>query len=254
MRLDSGARSPYSLHAGIAIERQLTGKTSVAIGYTRSRGVRLFRMLDINAPVAQVRPDPAFGPVRQITASGASVSNSLNVNFTGSLGRVFRGTIVYTLAGISDNLYNGLPPNSYDLSREWARAGSDRRHRLRILGSFRLWRQIELGAIFSAETGSPYEWALGEDINGDGEAAERPDGVRRNALRGPGAARLDLRLARRFALRDDGPELTLRLDAFNALNMVNYTRVVGNQSSPFFGQRVAAEEARRLQAGVELEF
>jgi hypothetical protein len=44
------------------------------------------------------------------------------------------------------------------------------------------------------------------------------------------------------------------VDAFNILNQLNYTAIVGNMSSPFFGQPVAARAARRMQLTLEFKF
>ncbi|MGH9674365.1 MAG: TonB-dependent receptor, partial [Bryobacteraceae bacterium] len=169
------------------------------------------------------------------------------------------GTIQYVLSRRENDVDGDseLPPDSADLRNEWARAGFDVRHRLRLLGSWDLPGGLTLGSIFRAQSGSPYEWTTGLDVNHDGRAAERPAGVRRNALEAPGSATLDVRLSRRFQTRhgdEDSPEITLSADAFNALNRANYTRLIGNQSSPFFGLPVAATPARRLQIGLALEF
>jgi hypothetical protein len=43
-------------------------------------------------------------------------------------------------------------------------------------------------------------------------------------------------------------------DAFNAFNQVNYGQFVGNQNSPFFGQPVSADSARRMQFTVRFSF
>ena len=72
-------------------------------------------------------------------------------------------------------------------------------------------------------------------------------------------ADLDLRWSREFTLRrgkkkDDEVKATLALDAFNVLNEVNYSSFIGNLSSPFFGQAVAAQPPRRLQLSVRLKF
>ena len=46
----------------------------------------------------------------------------------------------------------------------------------------------------------------------------------------------------------------MALDAFNATNRVNYATWVGDLSSPFFGQPVAAKPPRRLQLMGRFEF
>jgi hypothetical protein len=82
--------------------------------------------------------------------------------------------------------------------------------------------------------------------------------VPRNGVQGFGAANLDLRLSREFKLtgsdKDDAPSLDASLEAFNLLNRVNFTNLVGNLSSPFFGKPVSARPARRMQLRLEFKF
>jgi hypothetical protein len=70
---------------------------------------------------------------------------------------------------------------------------------------------------------------------------------------------LDLRWSRDFTLikgkkKDSGVKGTLAVDAFNVLNKVNDVSFVGNLSSPFFGQAIAAQPPRRLQLSFRLKF
>ena len=79
----------------------------------------------------------------------------------------------------------------------------------------------------------------------------------RNSLQGPGFAELDLRWSHDCLLgkaKKDGPRVTFALDAFNVTNSVNFAGYIGNLSSPFFGQPVAAKPPRRLQASARLSF
>jgi hypothetical protein len=69
---------------------------------------------------------------------------------------------------------------------------------------------------------------------------------------------LDLRWYREFRIqplkKDKSPSLTFSVDAFNLLNRVNYQNYIGALSSPFFGQAVATQPARRMQLGLRLQF
>ena len=260
VRFAPNLRLPYQTQFSFGLERELRRSLTLAVNYTWVRGTKLFRSLDRNAPLPTdfMRPNPAFGEVRELEASGTQKTHGLSVDLRGRLGGIFRGAVLYRW-GRSYNDVGGeddLPPNSYDLRGQWARADYDRRHRLRLLGTMDLPWEFELGTIFSAGSGRPYELTTGQDLNQDGMAIERPDGVGRNALQGPGEVEMDLRLAREFRLRpgEDAPVVELRLDSFNVLNRVNVERVVGNLSSPFFGQPVGADSARRMQFSVEFEF
>jgi hypothetical protein len=82
-------------------------------------------------------------------------------------------------------------------------------------------------------------------------------GVPRNSLHGPGYLNLDLNLARDFFLTKagkEGPTATIGISSFNVLNHTNDVTYIGVISSPFFGQAVAAQPARRMQLDLELKF
>jgi hypothetical protein len=142
--------------------------------------------------------------------------------------------------------------------REWSRADFDARHRLNLLGNITPGKGFNLGVALSLNTGTPYSITTGRDQNHDGLASDRPAGVSRNSLQGPGYAGLDLRWSRDFFLlrskKEKGPAITPALDSFNVLNRVNYSAYVGNLSSPFFGKPVAANPSRRLQLSIRFRF
>lgn len=252
---------PYTLQFSLGIERQIARGTTVAINYTGARGYDLFRSLDVNAPPPPfylARVDPAHGVIRQIQSNGRLVSHSLQMTVRGKITRFFNGSIQYVLGrAMNDtNGINSMPPNSYDLSGEWARANSDQRHRFDLLGSFKPGPWFTLGVALSVRSGRPYNLTLGRDVYNTGNANARPAGVGRNSLQGPNYAQLDLKWSREVPLKkgdDEGPKLTLGVEGFNVLNRVNYSGYVGNLSSPFFGQAVSAQPPRRLQFSLTFE-
>ena len=153
---------------------------------------------------------------------------------------------------------NNFPANNYDLSVEWSRTDFDQRHRFSLLGTVTPGKYFKLGSAVSLYSGQPYNETTGRDDNHDGLANDRPAGVRRNSLQGPGYADLDLRWSRDFffaaARKDRGPAVTLGFDAFNVLNHVNYVSYIGNLSSPFFGKPIAAQPSRKLQVSFRFRF
>lgn len=77
-------------------------------------------------------------------------------------------------------------------------------------------------------------------------------------MQGPGAAIVDLRWSKEFELKKakNGaePKFTIGVDAFNVLNRTNFTGIVGNLSSPFFGLPVASRPARRIELSFNFSF
>jgi hypothetical protein len=264
VRFAPNLRSPYSVQYSVGVERQLKKSLTWTLTYQGTRGVRLFRSRDVNAPPPPLylaRPDPAIGVLRQIESSGRLESHSLETAVRGNLSRFFDGMLIYAL-GRSDNNTDGIrafPADSYDLSGEWSRASFDTRHHFYAYGTLNAGRFFRLGLILSASSGRPYTLTTGRDENRDGFARDRPPGVRRNSLEGPGAVTLDLRwskdlFGRAKKKKETGPSAAVALDAFNVLNRVNLGNSVGNLSSPFFGRSISAAPARRLQASLSFKF
>jgi len=250
--------SPYLLQYSLGVECQVLPKTAVTLHYTGVRGVKAFRSRDLNAPAQPLwlRPDAGLAVVRQIESSARLASHALDAGLRGDLSRFFNGGLRYALGRAYNDTggIDSLPANSLDLTGEWARADFDRRHRFELYGVLKLGRFFRLGTSLSLRSGEPYSLTTGRDDNRDGSAKDRPAGVRRNGLEGPGSATLDLRWSREFPLREKGPQVTISLDAFNVLNRVNYSGYVGNLSSPFFGRAVSARPARRVQVSAQFEF
>jgi hypothetical protein len=181
----------------------------------------------------------------------------------GSVTHYFSGMVQYVLGRAYNNVsgargINSFLANSWDLRGEWGRADFDARDRFNLLGSVTPRKAFNLGMAVSLNSGMPYTITTGLGDNHDGLDNDRTAGIPRNSLQGPGFANVDFRLSRDFFLasskREKGSTITAGVDAFNALNRVNYTGYVGNLSSPFFGKPVSANPSRRLQLSLRFRF
>lgn len=261
-RFAPDARNPYTLQTGAGVEVQLDKSTALTVHYTYAKGVSLFRSRDVNAPRPPfaARPNASFAQIRQFESSGGQIAQDVEVTLRGKITRFFSGTARYAHSRAENDTSGifGFPAYNYDTASEWSRADFDERHRLALTGTAKAGRWLNAGILFTARTGRPYSLTTGRDDNHDSLAADRPPGVRRNTLEGPGNATLDVRLAHDFQLdaakKEKGPAITLSLESFNLVNRVNYVTYVGNLSSPFFGRPVAAFPARRMQVGCRFSF
>jgi outer membrane receptor protein involved in Fe transport len=254
---------PWMLQYSASVEHQLGKATSASVTYIGSRGFDQFLSRDINAPPPPLflsRPDPTRGVVRDIESSGKMVGNSVQFTLRGQVSRFVYTQAQYTLSETRNDTsgINWMPPNSYDLSQEYARADFDQRHRFDLLGTINAGSLFTMGASIALYSGRPYSITTGHDDFNTGVANARPVGVPRNSLVGPDYADLDLRLSHDLALdrarTSGGPVMTFGLDLFNVLNRVNDVAYIGTLTSPFFGQAVAAQPPRRLQLSVRARF
>ncbi|HEX7288527.1 MAG TPA: TonB-dependent receptor [Candidatus Angelobacter sp.] len=254
--------APYQIQGSIGVDKQIGKKNSLSIEYTTLRGLKLFRMRDLNAPllVSGVRPNPAFVKIDQFESTGSSRANSVGVTYRTAIANRVEVLSQYTWSRSYDNtsgmLY--LPADNFNLAPEWGRSDFDRRHRINVAGIVQLPYGFKFGTITTISSGIPFNITTGFDANHDGVANDRPAGVGRNTGIGPMYSDVDIRVSRRFVLgaqREHGTRyLEVRIDAFNALNQVNATNYIGVLSSPLFGQANSALPARQLQLSMKASF
>ena len=84
-------------------------------------------------------------------------------------------------------------------------------------------------------------------------ATLRPGTANPGDIRGPGSWIVNASLVKGFRLTDQ-VRLDVRLDAFNALNRVNYNNPNTNITSPDFGRILGSQQPRTAQLGARLSF
>ena len=259
--LDPRTRIPYTLQYSIGVERQITAKTTFSAVYIGNRGIDVFRSIDANAPPpgSVVRPNPALGQVREMQSDGYLKGNALELTFRGKINKYFSGQVQYT-TGRTDNNTSGItffPASSYNAAADWGRSDNDRLHKFDLLASTQAIKFFTLGAALSVYSGKPVNITTGGDDNHDGILNDRPAGIPRNTMPGPGMIDLDLNLSHDFPLSKAKKEtkvISLSLNSFNVLNHPNYVTYIGAISSPLFGKPVAAQPPRRMQLDVQFKF
>jgi hypothetical protein len=259
--LDSHSRIPYQIQYSMGVERQVTAKSTASAVYIGNRGIDSFRSIDANAPVGAsiFRPDLALGQDRQIQSLGYLKGNALELTFRGKPSKYFSGQVQYTLSRTYNNS-SGItffPANSYNPSADWGRSDNDRLHKFDLLASSQPTRFFTLGVALSLYSGKPVNIITGSDDNHDGIINDRPPGVVRNAMHGPGQISLDVNLSHDFPLskrKNEARILSVSLNSFNVLNHPNYVTYIGTITSPLFGGPAAALPPRRMQLNVQFKF
>lgn len=257
-----GLVAPYQIQGSVSVDKQIGKKSSLSVEYTTLRGLKMFRMRDVNAPppATGLRPNPAFVKIDQFESTGSSQSNACSVTYRTAFANRFELLSQYTWSRSYDNTSGMfyLPADNFNLAPEWGRSDYDRRHRLSLAGIVQLPYGFKFGTITAIGSAIPFNITTGSDANQDGLANDRPAGVTRNTGNGPMYANVDIRLSKRFVLgshREHGTKyLEMRIDAFNALNQVNATNYIGVLSSPLFGQANSALPARQIQLSMKTSF
>lgn len=262
--LAPNAKIPFQVQYGLSIERQLGEKATGVISVYSARGFDTFRSVDINAPTPEsgytVRPDPAYGRIRQMQSESYWRGNGMDISYRGRLNKYFSGFGHYTWSHY-DSATGGIgwyPQNQYDPGNEWSRSGWDRRNRLGMYAMFHPEGVLNLSAGIFANSGSPWTVLTGTDLYGDGLFNTRPEGVARNSETTPSYVDLDLRWGHDFAITpnkdDEAPRLGFSAGAFNLLNHPNPNGIDPVETSSDFGQVTSVAPPRRIQLGMRLQF
>jgi hypothetical protein len=246
--------------------------------------------------VDRMRPlYPVIGNIYQMESSAESFSKNLGVRvYTPNnlaIGRIgINGFVQYTLGWSNDN---SSAVNQYDWQSEWARSAFDTRHRMFSNVSFRMPLATTLSFFINANSGRPYSITTGQDNNGDQATNDRPTGVARNSLIGPGSYNVSMNFSKQFSLRKPettqsagnapapspgtpqmiiagpggpavisapgvsntpGPKANFSVNVNNLLNNTQNRGYFGVLTSPLFGRSTGAAAGRTVILGLNFTF
>jgi hypothetical protein len=262
--LEPNAKIPYQIQYGVSVERQLGEKATGVVSVYSARGIDSFRSVDVNAPTPQsgytLRPDPAYGRIRQMQPAALWEGDGLDISYRGKLNKYFTGFGRYTWSHFESNTggIGWFPQNQYAPNDEWSNAGFDRRNRLGMYAMFHPEGVLNLSAGIFANSGTPWTEVTGTDAYGDGLFNTRPDGVGRNSENYPNYVDMDLRWDHDFAITpnkdEEAPRLGFSAAAFDLLNHPNPTGIDPVETSTSFGQVTSVAPPRRIQLGMRFEF
>jgi hypothetical protein len=283
--MDRGLSNGRSKQFAAEFEQQIGETTVVTTGYHYLRGRDLLMAINQNVPSCPpsgnnngCRPVPTYANNSQYSAAGSSTYHGLHVTVARRPMGWGHYRVSYTLAKSMNNVgeffFSG-PIDPFDLSKDWARADSDRRHQLVMFASAsapatrgdsvweRLVHGFQASAMLQAYSALPLNVTSGvTTLQGtagrpivDGEFIPRNDGTLDDFFS------LSARLSRTFAL---GPRARLELmaEGFNLTNHVNAVTRNGNfgpgaypgSPGPGFGNVTAVGEPRSFQFGARVRF
>jgi hypothetical protein len=200
---------PYTMEAAVSVERQVTKNATVSVTYLNSRGVHQLFLRNANAPLpgtynpadptSGIRPLGNNDNVYQYNSGGVFNQNQLITNFRVSIGQRVSLFGFYSLNYANSDLGSGGPisigssgegfggafggggggspqfvMNSYDPTEDYGRASFDVRNRFLLGGTLSLPYALRLSPFIIADSGSPFNIIVGQDLNGDSIFNDRP--------------------------------------------------------------------------------
>ncbi len=184
--VSSNLRAPYILQSAVTLERQLPWNTTLAVTYTNSHGLHMFRSRDINAPLpgtynpnlqgSGIFPLGHSGPVDLMESSGVYNQNQLIVNANAKLSGGFSmfGFYVFNNAKSNTDGIATFPANPYNFTGEYGPAATDVRHRMTLGGSLNFKGSVRISPFVVVQSGAPFDILAGNDLYGTTQFNGRP--------------------------------------------------------------------------------
>jgi hypothetical protein len=169
-QISPSLHAPYTLQSAISVERQLTKTATLAVTYLNSRGFDQLLSLSLNPAAAAAPRTYQYGSEAEFRQNQLIVNT--NVRF-GSKIQLF-GFYTLNYANSDTAGVSSFPSNSYDIGEDYGRASFDTRHRLFLGGSLALPYAFRLSPFMIASSGTPFNVATPDDLNGDSIFNDRP--------------------------------------------------------------------------------
>ena len=208
-QVQSNLRVPYTMEAAFSVERQVTKNATVSVTYLNSRGVHQLFLRNANAPLpgtynpadptSGIRPLGNSDNIYQYNSGGVFEQNQLITNFRVSVGQRVSLFGFYSLNYANSDLGSGGPisigssgegfggafgaggggspqfvMNSYDPMQDYGRASFDVRNRFLVGGTLSLPYAFRLSPFIIADSSTPFNVIVGQDLNGDSIFNDRP--------------------------------------------------------------------------------
>jgi hypothetical protein len=283
--MERDLQNASSQQASLEVERQLGGLGTVSVGYSYLAGRGLLLAVNQNVPSCLpsgtnngCRPNPAYANDSRYSSVGKSSYHALLVSISQRPSKWGYYRASYTLSKAMNNVgeffFSG-PIDPFDLSKDWGRADSDRRHLFVVSGGVNspldapqtTWQALthgfQVSTMLQAYSAAPFTITSGVTTLQGTIGRPVVDGrfIPRNAGVGDAFFTMSLRVSRAFVL--GGPvQLEAIAEIFNLTNTVNETGRDPNfgtgayptHPSVSFNQVTAVGDPRSAQFALRLRF
>ena len=255
--LDPDAQTPYKDIGSIGFQHAFTNDTAITVDGIYADSNNLMVLVDANAPINGVRPDPAVGIAYEIVTDGRAKYKALQIGMQKRFGSHYSFNLAYTLADNKTNAHGHsvFVSNSYDLDADYGPSADDVRNTFNAAALFDAAWGLKFSVSANVLSAPPYNVTTGEDNNGDSHVNDRPTGVSYNSARGDALWTVNARAAKVFNIKET--RLEVLIEAFNLFNHDNLGEFNGNLASPEFGTPTSVVvnfPPRQIQLGVRFDF
>jgi Carboxypeptidase regulatory-like domain len=286
-------RNPYQHQFSLGYSRQLSTDLSLSVDGLYDRGLRDYKVYDLNLPVNypanKVRPDAQLQQIMQHASTAASEYKGLYIKLSKQFSHRYMYTASYALSSSLDNHPQNAPVDYNNPQNDWGPSTYDQRHALVLSGSVMLPGKIMVGGIYSFRSNLPFSVTTSTltpaggvftaNPNPNGTAQYVPGTTRDQGNRNLNYTALnlyrsqiglssnlsassvastkysdfDIRISKYF-FQHDTRRLEIIGQAFNLFGTENYTTITNSPVSATFGAPTAANTVQIGELAAKFTF
>lgn len=177
-------RASVNMQAALGIEHQFGKIATASATYINSRGEHQYLSDNINAFLpgtydasagTGIRPNGINENIDQFQSGGIYNQNQLVLNYTVRAKRLsLFGFYMVNFAQADTSGATYFPSDQFDPRADYGRASFDVRNRFLLGGNFQAPYGISLSPFLVADSGTPFNITIGQDLNGDNQYNDRP--------------------------------------------------------------------------------
>lgn len=178
--IDPHFHSALDMQAGVGIDHQFTREISTNVTYLYTRGIHQYLTNNVTAPAFNEATYTVTGATPaaynyQFQSGGIFKQNQLIVT-TSIQTRCFvlNGTYTLNQAKSDTQGVNSFPSVAQNPALDYGRASFGVRHRATLLNSYTAPFGIVFASLFEAQSGTPYNLTIGNDLTGNNQFNARP--------------------------------------------------------------------------------
>ncbi len=178
--VDAHFHAALDMQAGIGIDRQIAKHVTGNVTYLYTQGVHQYLSNNVTAPAFDLSDYTITGPTPsvynyQFQSEGLYRQNQLIVSSALQL-KKFTVSSNYVLNEAKSDTQgiNSFPSVAEDPGFDYGRATFGIRHKFLAVGSYIAPHGFVLGAYIAAQSGTPYNLTIGEDLTGNNQFNARP--------------------------------------------------------------------------------
>jgi hypothetical protein len=178
--VDPHFHAALDMQAGIGVDHQIAKKITGNITYLYTQGVHQYLTNNVTAPVFDVADYTITGPPpaaynEQFQSGGFYRQNQLIFSSSAALKHLtVTGNYVLNEAKSDTQGVNSFPSVAEDPGLDYGRSTFGIRHRFLMVGSYTAPHGFVVAALLAAQSGTPYNLTIGNDLTGNNQFNARP--------------------------------------------------------------------------------